>query len=62
MINLLCMPSLFKTVQWVAIEMVRFLITQTVFFSGQKLSLLVGPCEQFGAHEKVSWERAARYM
>ena len=30
------------------------------FTSEQILSHLVGPCEQYGAHEKLSWVRGAR--
>ena len=28
-----------------------------VFSSGPKASHLVGPCEQHGTHEKLSWQR-----
>ena len=63
MINLLCIPSLFKIVYWVAMEMVRFHITQTVFLSsGQNISHLVGPCEQSGTYEKLSWKWGARLI
>ena len=38
-------------------ETVRFHITQAGLFSGQKSLHLVGPCEQFSAHETLSWSR-----
>ena len=43
-------------VLWVAMETVKFHMTQTgIFFLRTFCSHLVGPSEKFGNHEKLSW-------
>ena len=44
-----------KYVSGVAMETIRFYIAQMSFSWRIFFSHLVGPSEQFGAHEKLSW-------
>ena len=62
MINLLCIPLLFKIVDVMGCHgNCAISHNPNIFFLLQKtISQLVGPCEQFGAHEILSWERGAR--
>ena len=58
MINLLCIPPLFKIVYLIGCHGNGAIShSSNRFFLGDKLFLhLLGPSEQFGTHEKLSWE------
>ena len=66
MSNFVGTPPFLRNALWVAMETMHFHIAQTIFFffffffEDNFVSHLGGPNEQFGTHEKLSWEGGAR--